>query len=60
MGAYLSQPVTKKESCDKASGKLSYGASEMQGWRVSMEVLESLFVSNKLSSKISSSFPLGF
>ncbi|XP_002737792.1 protein phosphatase 1G-like [Saccoglossus kowalevskii] len=37
MGAYLSQPITEKISEDKTTGKLSYGASSMQGWRMSME-----------------------
>ena len=43
MGAYLSEPVTTKESSDGASKefndgcKLSYGASSMQGWRTGME-----------------------
>lgn len=38
MGAYLSQPNTTKTSSDGGNGKLSYGFSAMQGWRVSMEV----------------------
>lgn len=38
MGAYLSQPNTSKTSSDGGNGKLSYGFSAMQGWRVSMEV----------------------
>ncbi|XP_077991842.1 protein phosphatase 1G-like [Glandiceps talaboti] len=37
MGAYLSSPVTDKLSDDKSTEKLSYGASAMQGWRLSME-----------------------
>lgn len=37
MGAYLSEPVTSKES-EQANGKtMSYGASSMQGWRQAQE-----------------------
>ena len=38
MGAYLSEPVLEKHSTDEESLHLSYGASSMQGWRVSQEV----------------------
>ena len=38
MGAYLSQPVTAKETVKGDYGKVSYGASAMQGWRTGMEV----------------------
>jgi protein phosphatase 1G len=38
MGVYLSTPNTEKISIDKSSKKFSYGASSMQGWRVSQEV----------------------
>lgn len=38
MGAYLSSPVTEKTSLDdKGVNGISYGLSEMQGWRRSME-----------------------
>lgn len=37
MGAYLSKPKTEKISDGSTDGKLSYGVSCMQGWRVSME-----------------------
>lgn len=37
MGAYLSEPITKKESSDEAGENVAYGASSMQGWRVSQE-----------------------
>ena len=41
MGNYLGKPITKKDSFDKViqwSGKnISYCATGMQGWRVSME-----------------------
>jgi hypothetical protein len=38
MGAYLAKPITTKQSFDETNNKLSVGGSEMQGWRVSMEV----------------------
>ena len=37
MGAYLSEPVTDKQSESGEIGKLKYGASAMQGWRVNQE-----------------------
>jgi len=37
MGSYLSQPVTVKESSSGHGRRHSWGASEMQGWRTSME-----------------------
>ena len=39
MGAYLAKPETKKTSYDKNNDVVKVGVSEMQGWRVSMEVL---------------------
>jgi uncharacterized Zn-binding protein involved in type VI secretion len=50
MGAYLAKPVTTKQSFDDAKGKLSCGGSEMQGWRVSMEV-SPLFSINGVMAK---------
>lgn len=38
MGAYLSQPITDKESTDGEDAKLKYGTTAMQGWRTNMEV----------------------
>jgi len=38
MGAYLSRPETAKVSENGEGNKLRYGASCMQGWRVSQEV----------------------
>ena len=38
MGAYLSQPNLYKESIDGENQRISYGASSMQGWRLSQEV----------------------
>lgn len=38
MGAYLSEPVTEKVSTDGESHRVKFGASSMQGWRVSQEV----------------------
>lgn len=37
MGAYLSEPVTEKFSANETSSHISYGASSMQGWRMSQE-----------------------
>mmetsp|Transcript_100750 Transcript_100750/g.260303 ORF Transcript_100750/g.260303 Transcript_100750/m.260303 type:complete len:398 (-) Transcript_100750:77-1270(-) len=37
MGAYLSQPVTTKESSSGAGAKHTWGCSSMQGWRNNME-----------------------
>lgn len=37
MGAYLTAPLTEKESTDEANQYLSCGASQMQGWRMSQE-----------------------
>lgn len=38
MGAYLTAPLTDKESTDEINEYLSCGASQMQGWRMSQEV----------------------
>lgn len=37
MGAYLSAPVTEKESSDGASEQFVWGCSAMQGWRKHQE-----------------------
>jgi len=37
MGAYLSEPVLEKHSTDEDGEFMAYGASSMQGWRVSQE-----------------------
>ncbi|GAB1865820.1 Protein phosphatase 1G [Camponotus japonicus] len=37
MGAYLSEPITKKESSNETGKNVAYGASSMQGWRISQE-----------------------
>ncbi|XP_066596792.1 protein phosphatase 1G-like [Prorops nasuta] len=37
MGAYLSEPITKKLSTDEIGTNVSFGASSMQGWRISQE-----------------------
>ena len=44
MGAYLSSPVTDKISCDKSCTGFTYGASSMQGWRISQEVQRPFFL----------------
>ena len=38
MGAYLSEPITKKISSDESGENVAFGASSMQGWRISQEV----------------------
>ncbi|XP_058830511.1 probable protein phosphatase CG10417 [Topomyia yanbarensis] len=37
MGAYLSEPLTTKDSSDEANDVLGTGSSSMQGWRISQE-----------------------
>ncbi|KAK2588023.1 hypothetical protein KPH14_004097 [Odynerus spinipes] len=37
MGAYLSKPITKKVSSDEVGKNVAFGASSMQGWRISQE-----------------------
>lgn len=37
LGAYLKEPKTEKVSTDAANDRLAYGASSMQGWRISQE-----------------------
>uniref|UniRef100_A0A1B0D5N7 protein-serine/threonine phosphatase n=1 Tax=Phlebotomus papatasi TaxID=29031 RepID=A0A1B0D5N7_PHLPP len=37
MGAYLSEPITEKNSCDEENELLACGASCMQGWRINQE-----------------------
>ncbi|XP_058458021.1 probable protein phosphatase CG10417 [Malaya genurostris] len=37
MGAYLSEPLTTKDSSDEANDVLGAGSSSMQGWRISQE-----------------------
>lgn len=37
MGIYLSKPNTEKHSLKGNNEKLSFGASSMQGWRMTME-----------------------
>ena len=39
MGAYLSQPVTRKDSTDGADARFAYGTTAMQGWRTNMEAV---------------------
>ncbi|KXJ77652.1 hypothetical protein RP20_CCG006884 [Aedes albopictus] len=37
MGAYLSEPLTTKDSSEEANDFLACGSSSMQGWRISQE-----------------------
>lgn len=39
MGAYLSEPITEKKSTEGENEEFSFGASSMQGWRISQEVI---------------------
>ena len=54
MGAYLSEPLTTKNSEEFSNDYLASGASSMQGWRVSQEVSFALFYIyfNDLHTKI--------
>jgi protein phosphatase PTC2/3 len=36
MGQTLSEPVVEKHSTDGGDSRVIYGASEMQGWRISI------------------------
>ena len=38
MGAYLSEPITNKETAVEENDELRVASSSMQGWRVSQEV----------------------
>ena len=38
MGAYLSEPITNKETQLEENEELRVASSSMQGWRVSQEV----------------------
>lgn len=40
MGAYLSEPMTDKQSEEGEGNKVKFGACSMQGWRVSQEVID--------------------
>ena len=51
MGAYLSEPVTAKASEDGTGNGLNYGVSGMQGWRISMEVMQKAIFKLKLTGK---------
>ena len=42
MGVYMSQPCREKVSDDQEGSTLSFGASSMQGWRKTQEVLSPL------------------
>lgn len=37
MGSYLRKPITEKVSEDESTALVKYGASSMQGWRISQE-----------------------
>lgn len=54
MGAYLSTPLTEKESTDEINKYLSCGASQMQGWRMSQEVYNLHVLKYKIRTEIQS------
>ena len=37
MGPYLSQPIKDKKTTSGANNRVAFAASEMQGWRNTME-----------------------
>ena len=39
MGAYLSEPLTNKETSVEENEEVRVASSSMQGWRVSQEVI---------------------
>ena len=45
MGAYLSEPITNKETSVEENDELRVASSSMQGWRVSQEVRTGIFKS---------------
>jgi protein phosphatase 1G len=48
MGAYLSSPICDKDTIEGSNNRLTFGASSMQGWRMSQEV-NLLFLFNEIS-----------
>ena len=50
MGAYLSEPITNKETQLEENDELRVASSSMQGWRVSQEVSLYSFLKNYLQS----------
>ena len=44
MGAYLSEPITNKETQLEENEELRVASSSMQGWRVSQEVSIALLI----------------
>lgn len=47
MGAYLTKPKTEKISSDESNDYLICGASAMQGWRQSQEVVRIINIQKK-------------
>jgi protein phosphatase 2C family protein 2/3 len=43
MGQILSAPITTKHSTEGKDARLMYGASSMQGWRISMYFIQKVF-----------------
>ena len=64
MGAYLSEPITNKETSVEENEEVRVASSSMQGWRVSQEVRTGIFKSyedkNRFFVKISPSTNASF
>jgi hypothetical protein len=48
MGAYLSSPICDKDTIEGSNDRLAFAASSMQGWRMSQEVKNLLFLNSYL------------
>lgn len=51
MGQILSSPITTKHSTEGKDARLSFGASSMQGWRISK------LLQNQVSNRLEINFP---
>lgn len=52
MGAYMSEPVKEKDSESGGDARFSYGASSMQGWRISQEDAHNCILSLSDEAKV--------
>ncbi|XP_063984480.1 probable protein phosphatase CG10417 [Diachasmimorpha longicaudata] len=52
MGAYLSEPITTKISSDESGENVAFGASSMQGWRVSQEDAHNCCISFDMNTSL--------
>ena len=60
MGAYLSEPITNKETSVEENEEVRVASSSMQGWRVSQEVRTGIFKSYEDMKEIKIDFLLKF